>query len=349
MGTINDLWVSYLKEEGYEGGGYNTLTLNALREATGTSKDSVNTLWHLYLTGLGYSGTINDMQYKWLGDNGYTGSLNDRWKAALEDGFSFFGFDPLSLFEEGQQGAWYDPSDLSTLFQDSAGTTPVTADGDPVGLMLDKSGNDNHASQSTTAAKPTYRTDGTLHWLEGDGVDNFIETGIVPFNGVDFFTSVAFNFEGTSESSFRGVFRFLEEGGNPTSASSNLLEEYAANNAAASTQKTVYQRYPSGKDFYFASTDNSRPPFPGKQVSWNFSNQDGSGGIGVLPTTPSPLDRTGTGTLASGNATLSLFRGYRGYITGMRLYGFIWVAEEVSTGDQDRSNKYLADKAGVTL
>lgn len=47
-------------------------------------------------------------------------------------------FDPLTLFSEGQQGAWYDPSDLTTLFQDTAGTTPVTVDGDPVGLMLDK-------------------------------------------------------------------------------------------------------------------------------------------------------------------------------------------------------------------
>ena len=34
---------------------------------------------------------------------------------------------------------WYDPSDLSSLFQDSAGTTPVTALEQPVGLMMDKS------------------------------------------------------------------------------------------------------------------------------------------------------------------------------------------------------------------
>jgi len=44
-----------------------------------------------------------------------------------------------ALFASGEQGAWYDPSDLSTMFQDSAGTTPVTADGQPVGLILDKS------------------------------------------------------------------------------------------------------------------------------------------------------------------------------------------------------------------
>lgn len=43
------------------------------------------------------------------------------------------------LFAAGEQGVWYDPSDLTTLFQDSAGTTPVTAVEQPVGLMLDKS------------------------------------------------------------------------------------------------------------------------------------------------------------------------------------------------------------------
>jgi hypothetical protein len=48
-------------------------------------------------------------------------------------------FTPALLFASGEQGVWYDPSDFSTLFQDSAGTTPVTAVEQPVGLMLDKS------------------------------------------------------------------------------------------------------------------------------------------------------------------------------------------------------------------
>ena len=48
-------------------------------------------------------------------------------------------FSPALLFTSGVAGAWYDPSDTSTLFQDSAGTTPVTAVEQPVGLMLDKS------------------------------------------------------------------------------------------------------------------------------------------------------------------------------------------------------------------
>ena len=49
------------------------------------------------------------------------------------------GFTPSALFSSGEQGAWYDPSDFSTMFQDSAGTTPVTAVEQPVGLLLDKS------------------------------------------------------------------------------------------------------------------------------------------------------------------------------------------------------------------
>lgn len=58
------------------------------------------------------------------------------------------------LFSGSEPGAWYDPSDLSTLFQDSAGSTPVTAVEQPVGRMLDKSGRGNHATQATTTKRP---------------------------------------------------------------------------------------------------------------------------------------------------------------------------------------------------
>ena len=43
------------------------------------------------------------------------------------------------LFRAGEQGFAYDINDLSTLYQDAAGTIPVTAAGQPVGLVLDKS------------------------------------------------------------------------------------------------------------------------------------------------------------------------------------------------------------------
>jgi len=53
------------------------------------------------------------------------------------------GFNPSALFAASEQGVWYDPSDMSTMYQDAAGTTPVYMPGQgqidpPVGLLLDK-------------------------------------------------------------------------------------------------------------------------------------------------------------------------------------------------------------------
>ena len=49
------------------------------------------------------------------------------------------GFSPRAIIAGSTALLWLDPSDLITLFQDAAGTTPVTAPGQPVGLALDKS------------------------------------------------------------------------------------------------------------------------------------------------------------------------------------------------------------------
>ena len=43
------------------------------------------------------------------------------------------------LFANGEQGFYQDPYDLGVMYQDAAGTVPVTAAGQAVGLMLDKS------------------------------------------------------------------------------------------------------------------------------------------------------------------------------------------------------------------
>lgn len=48
-------------------------------------------------------------------------------------------FVPIDLFSAGEQGAWFLPSDFSTLRQNSNGDVPVTAVGQSVGLVLDRS------------------------------------------------------------------------------------------------------------------------------------------------------------------------------------------------------------------
>lgn len=65
----------------------------------------------------------------------------------------------------------YDPQDLSTLFQDSAATVPVTADGDPVGAWLNLAPGYTDADliQPSSGLRPTYRTSGGKSWIEGNG------------------------------------------------------------------------------------------------------------------------------------------------------------------------------------
>ena len=63
-------------------------------------------------------------------------------------------FDPRSI---AGLAAWYDASDASSLFQNSNGTTAVSALNDPVGRWSDKSGNARHLTQATNSQRPLYR------------------------------------------------------------------------------------------------------------------------------------------------------------------------------------------------
>lgn len=82
---------------------------------------------------------------------------------------------PLGLFASGALGAIYDPGNLATLFQDVAGTVPVTTYGQTVARMLDRSGNGYHATQANAAKRPVYAREpkvGTRNLLlnsRGDG------------------------------------------------------------------------------------------------------------------------------------------------------------------------------------
>ena len=123
--------------------------------------------------------------------------------------------DPLAalirqLFSAGEQGAFYIPrpivNDVQSLFQDAAGTVPVTADGDPIGKMIDQSGNGNHATQSVSGSRPVYRTNGILHWLQFNGVNNFlIVQNNLPLSG-DFFTGLAYQLVNETQIPEQGLF-----------------------------------------------------------------------------------------------------------------------------------------------
>jgi len=75
---------------------------------------------------------------------------------------------------------WLDADDATTLFQDSAGTTPAASDGDPVGQWADKSGNDRHATQATPGARPTVQLaeQNGRAIIRGDGTDDVMTATI---------------------------------------------------------------------------------------------------------------------------------------------------------------------------
>lgn len=69
------------------------------------------------------------------------------------------GFHPLSLFPGATCGCWIDFTDLSMMFQDTAGTVPVTEAGQSIALIKDKSGFAFDAVQTAAAKRPTLTQD----------------------------------------------------------------------------------------------------------------------------------------------------------------------------------------------
>lgn len=54
--------------------------------------------------------------------------------------------------------AWYDADALSTLYQDTGASSPVTSDAQTVALWQDRTGNGNHLTQGTAGVRPIYKT-----------------------------------------------------------------------------------------------------------------------------------------------------------------------------------------------
>lgn len=92
----------------------------------------------------------------------------------------------------------YDPSNIATLFQDAEGTIPVTAYGQPVGLMLETSGANVHASQTSAPRRPTYVEGANgKPCLLFDGIDDVLLTSLFNHRRITNLTShLGFRFIG---------------------------------------------------------------------------------------------------------------------------------------------------------
>jgi len=264
-------------------------------------------------------------------------------KAYLGAGVLFSSaFDPLSLFTGGHEGAWYDPSDLSTLFQDSAEppVTPVTTAGQSVGTMLDKSGNGNHARQTTTAARPTYQTGAGLHWLEFDGIDDAMSTSAIDLTGTDKI-SLFIGQRKLSDAKFRTLLEFSLNSNNNngafalTAPSNNNDPDYGARSRGTTTS---FIRYPSS----FAAPHSAALTMLADIGAPSHTPRIN----GVLIATS--VASQGTGNYGDHDLFIGSRAGTSFHYNGL-LYGVIIVGKTASTNELADVETYMAAKSGVTL
>jgi hypothetical protein len=247
-------------------------------------------------------------------------------------------FDPAILFAASEQGFWLDPSDISTLFQDSAGTTPVTADGDPVGRISDKSGRGNHFIQATSAARPTYRVSGGVHWLDLDGVDDHM-TCSVDANTIFGVTLADLNYYAC----FGGRYSSLTTNSADPFANHGLLHDaggYISSYARSSgvigwyhwdtAVRVATSSYAAGDDF----VHEGRRDVAGSLL---YSSLNGGAESSVSAS-----------ALSGGATTLLLGRRLGVYMTG-RFYGAVVRSAVTDLSTRGEVRDYMAVKSGVTL
>lgn len=256
------------------------------------------------------------------------------------------GFEIAALSARGRQdfvplpinglAAWYDPSDLSTLWQDEACTVPVTASGQTVALMLDKSGNDRHFLRATEAARPSYQASGGLHWLQCDGVDDGMATAAFGWGG-DEVTAIT-GVRKLSDAAPGVVFEFAEGGVGangrfgllaPSTTLTNRVAFISRGTASASAVATA-SAFAAPATLAIAclgkiSSDTSLLRINGVQVAQSTGDQ----GAGTFGTYPLYLGSRG------GNA-------FNGHFYGMALYSRVLAPAEL-----EQAEAWMTAKAGV--
>ena len=93
----------------------------------------------------------------------------------------------LSTLSTGAAQLIAHPLEYGSMFQDRAGTTPVTESGQLVGRVLDAGGGDYHAEAISDAARGIFRDVGGFRYIEYNGVNTAYQTTVLPAPEVDKF------------------------------------------------------------------------------------------------------------------------------------------------------------------
>lgn len=236
----------------------------------------------------------------------------------------------IAAIMAGKVGVWFDASDLSTMYQDAAGTIPVTGVGQPVGLWKDKSGNNYHAFQKTAAKRPTLRQDENgKYYLKADGVDDAMVTNVIPWSGNSIVVSSAIS-------------------------QIALVSAIAETSANSNTGGNCF--YLGGKDsggfihskmcsFTAASTESRT----GLSTPYVLTNASNKGTLTIRNAlTNQSTNYSYTGSLVPNNLFIMARNQSSLYLNGA-MYGLIVLNDTYSNANRILIEKYLAQQSGVTL
>jgi hypothetical protein len=262
--------------------------------------------------------------------------------ASLIFGGAAPAWSPAELFAASEQGIWLDPSDLSTVFTDTAGTTPATV-GQAVARINDKSGRGNHATQATTARRPILRQDsGGLYYLEFDGVDDSMSTPTITPG-----TDKAQVFVGVRKLSDAAVGMIIEHSVNRSTNAGAFDLRSSANTPAS------YSTVSRGDAVINASQEVTRSGFAAPHTAVLAALHD-------IPGDSTTLDVNGTsGPTATGDKGAGNFLAYPLFIGARnneavrfngRIYSLIArFGPNLTSTKIDDAEAWVAAKTGVTL
>jgi rRNA maturation protein Nop10 len=133
--------------------------------------------------------------------SGLTAGITYEIRVAANNGLlgAYSAVDTAEIFDltSLNLALWMDASDINSLYQDSACTTPVTSNNDPVGCWEDKAGFGRDFIQATAGNRPTYKSSAIngMGGLDFDGAGDFLadddgELYVNGFQAFEFFVVV---------------------------------------------------------------------------------------------------------------------------------------------------------------
>lgn len=253
---------------------------------------------------------------------------------------------PAALYT-GANGLWVEASDLATLFQDSAMTTAVSANGNPVGAWKDKSGNGNHVTQATSTARPTYAS-GTYPAISFDGSSQFLQVAaqiIRPEDAHEIWVALQ------TPAEVSGWLNFITFASVTGATYGAMVAVYADQGKLKTLNQTLQPTTKNSTAISFAFYSPSTNAVLGGVCSGNVAGSlnetlyvnNGAGSVG-----PSVAVQTGYNN-ATGETSVGSYAAAPNRLWHGPIYAIVAINRALTTGERASLKTYLAAKYGGVL